>query len=808
MPHGTEPHGIETVTVIGAGTMGAAIAGHLANAGRRVHLLDIIPRTLTADEQAAGLTLQDPAVRNRIVQAGYTRMVKARPSNLFAADVAQRIQLGNLEDDLAAAAQSSDWIIEAIVEQLEPKQALMKRLEELAPAHAIISTNTSGIPIAQISAGRSVSFQQRFLGTHFFNPPRYLPLLEIIPTPATDPAITQRMRAFVEEALGKNVVICHDTPNFIANRMVSYIMADLIAYAVEHGYTVEEVDALTGPLLGRPRSGTFRLNDVVGIDVWAMIARNLHPLIPDDADRDTLIAPAYLTVLQTLIDHGHLGSKSDQGFYQTQTTPTGEKSFWGLDLAAARTGEVVYQPPQNPTWPEVEAVQRLPLAERLPKLVALQNPAGQLLWHTLSHTLAYAAARFPEIADNLVDIDRAMQWGFAWELGPFALWDALDVAATTARMTNEGISFAPWVQRMLEQGHTTFYREHKGMKQVYHPPTERYVDVQQDPRVQTVAALKARHPQVAGNEAATLLEIGDGLLLLEFHTKMNALDSALFPILESAINQLHGSASGLIIANDGPHFSVGANLRALLSYAEAGNWAAIDLLIAQGQAHLLALRAAPKPVVAAPFQRVLGGGAEICLAAHRVVAHAETAIGLVEFNVGLIPGWGGCKEMVRRHVRADAPLDGLRHVMALITQAKVSASAHDAKNLGLLAADDRVVMHRDHLIHVARETALELAQQFTPTATTGNIYAAGAEALAALQEEIHAQAQNGKFLEHDVIIATALAHVLCGGKNAAAVCNEQDILDLERQHLLQLIRTPATQERIRQILATGKPLRN
>lgn len=334
------PHGIETVTVIGAGTMGAAIAGHLANAGLSVHLLDIIPTTLTAEESEAGLTLDHPTVRNRIVQAGFTRMVNVRPSNLFAADVVQRIHIGNLEDDLAVAVQASDWIIEAIVEQLVPKQALMARIEALAPANAIISSNTSGIPIAQISAKLDVSFQRRFLGTHFFNPPRYLPLLELIPTNATDPTITQRIRRFVEETLGKNVVICHDTPNFIANRMVSYIMADLIAFATENEegnlYTVEEVDALTGPLLGRPRSATFRLNDVVGIDVWAMIARNLYPLIANDADREKLIAPAYLNVLQTLIDHGHLGTKSGQGFYQTQTSASGEKSFWALDLAAAR----------------------------------------------------------------------------------------------------------------------------------------------------------------------------------------------------------------------------------------------------------------------------------------------------------------------------------------------------------------------------------------------------------------------------------------------------------------------------------------
>lgn len=809
MPHGIEPHDIETVTVLGAGTMGAAIAGHVANAGLNVHLLDIVPSALTAEESAAGLSLDHPNVRNRIVQAGYARMVKARPSNLFAADIGERIQIGNLEDDLAAAVQDSHWIIEAIVEQLAPKQALMARLDELAPAHALISTNTSGIPISQISAGRSDSFKRRFLGTHFFNPPRYLPLLEIIPTTATDPAITQQMRTFVEETLGKNVVICRDTPNFIANRMISYIMADLIAFAVENGYSVEEVDALTGPLLGRPRSATFRLNDIVGIDVWAMIARNLHSLIPNDPDRDTLIAPAYIDLLQTLIDHSHLGSKSGQGFYQTQSSAGGEKSFWGLDLAAARTGQVAYLPPQNPTWPEIEALQRKPLADRLAAVVTMQDRAGELIWHTLSHTIAYAAARLPEIAESLVDIDRAMEWGFAWELGPFALWDALGVEATTERMQREGIvGVDSWVQRMIEQGNTTFYREQAGVPQVYHPQSGSYVDVESDPRILTITDLKATRPTLAENEAASLIDIGDGVLLLEFHSKMNALDSTFFPILESALDRLYGNATGLVIANDGLHFSVGANLRIMLAQAEAGDWQAIEMMLERGQAHFLALRAAPKPVVAAPFQRVLGGGAEICLTAHRVVAHAETNIGLVEFNVGLLPGWGGCKEMVRRHVRSEAPLPGLRQIMELITQAKVSSSAHEAKALGLLAANDRVVMHRGHLIHNARQSVLGLAPGFTPPSITNNVYAAGADALSALLADIHSQQQSSKFSAHDAAIATAVAQVLCGGENVAGWRNEEDFLDLERQRFLLLIHTAETQARIHHILATGKPLRN
>jgi 3-hydroxyacyl-CoA dehydrogenase len=589
--------------------------------------------------------------------------------------------------------------------------------------------------------------------------------------------------------------------------MISYIMADLIAFAVENGYTVEEVDALTGPLLGRPRSATFRLNDIVGIDVWAMIARNLHSLIPDDPDRDTLIASAYIDVLQTLIDHGHLGTKSGQGFYQTQSSASGEKSFWGLDLAAARTGEIAYLPPQNPTWPEIEALQRKSLAARLADLVAMPDRAGQLIWHTLSHTFAYAAARLPEIAESLVDIDRVMEWGFAWELGPFALWDALGVEATTARMQDEGIPVASWVHRMLEQGNTTFYRQQAGVTQVYQPQSGSYVDVESDPRILTIAGIRATRPTLAENEAAALFDVGDGVLLLEFHSKMNALDSTFFPILESALDRLYGNASGLVIANDGLHFSVGANLRSMLAQAEAGDWQAIEMMLQRGQAHFLALRAAPKPVVAAPFQRVLGGGAEICLTSHRVVAHAETNIGLVEFNVGLLPGWGGCKEMVRRHVRNEAPLPGLRHIMELITQAKVSSSAHEAKALGLLAASDRVVMHRGHLIHVARQSVLELAHGFTPPSITNNVYAAGADALAVLLDDIRSQ-QSGNFSAHDAAIATAVAHVLCGGEGAAAWRNEQDFLDLERQYFLSLIRSAETQARIRQILATGKPLRN
>lgn len=796
--------------VIGAGTMGAAIAAHFANAGLAVTLLDLAPTTLTPDEAAAGRSLDDPAVRRRVVETGFRRMLAARPAHLFTDTLASSIRLGVLEDDLETAVAEADWIVEAIVEQLAPKQALMAQLEALAPAHAVITTNTSGLPIHAIATGRDAGFQRRFLGAHFFNPPRYLQLVELIPTPATDPALTAQLRAFIEEGLGKDVVLCKDTPNFIANRLVSVILADLVNFAVTHGYTVEEVDALAGPLLGRPRSGVFRLHDVVGIDVWALIADNLYPLIPHDAERAVLLAPAYRAVLSTLIRHGHLGAKSGQGFYKSVTTERG-REFWALDLqVAAERGEVVYLPPQSPSWPRVEAVRRLPLGQRLAALVhapdAEQDPAASLIRHTLFQTLAYAAQRIPEIADDLPSIDRALVWGYGWELGPFALWDALGVAPTAAAMQRAGFTLAPWVAEFLAQGYTSFYHEHDGTAQVYAPQARRPLPLEQNPQVTTVAAQKRNRPLVATNEAADLVELGDGVLLLEFHSKLNTLDTTLFPILDAALERLHGNARGLLIANDGVHFCAGANLRWMLQAAEEGDWNAISTLIGGGQARFMALRRVPKPVVAAPFQRVLGGGVEVCFAAHRVVAHAESYLGLVEVNVGLIPGWGGCKELVRRHVRAEDPLPGLTRVFDLISGAVVSASAPDAQRLGLLTSRDQVVMHRGRLLHQALRAVHELATAARDESR--DVFAAGDAGLAQLHAHLDARVQDGRLSSHDALICRELAAVLCGGGGAARTVDEQTLLDLEHEAFLRLIGHPASQARMRHMLAEGKPLRN
>jgi 3-hydroxyacyl-CoA dehydrogenase len=550
-------------------------------------------------------------VRNRIVQAGYERMVKAKPANLFTQSAASQISVGNLEDDFDAAVGASDWIIEVIIERPGPKQALMARIEKAARPNAIISSNTSGIPIHIIAEGRTPEFKQRFLGTHFFNPPRYLHLLEIIPTPDTAPAIVSRMRNFAENVLGKGVVICKDTPNFVANRMISFIQSDMMEFAIENGYTVEAVDALTGPLLGRPKTGTFRLNDIVGIDVMALVGGNLYDLIPGDEDREILRGEYGSVVMKLLIDNKLLGNKSGQGFYKTVVDEKGKKSFWGLDLqSAAEDGKLEYVPPKKSKWGSVGEARNLPLADRLKALVGADDEAGELIWHTLSRTMAYASKRVPEIADSLVDIDNAMKWGFAWEMGPFETWDELGVKQTVARLEGEGVSVAPWVKQMLASGKESFYTYLNGKQMVYDPASKEYVEVARSSKSVTIKDVRRTRKELAGNELASLWEIGDGVMLLEWHTRVNALDGPMFDIMQEAIERLHGNASGLVIANDGKNFAVGANIFAMLLAVQSNMWNELEMMIKFGQDAFMGFRTAPKPVVAAPHQMALGGGCE------------------------------------------------------------------------------------------------------------------------------------------------------------------------------------------------------
>ena len=823
---------ISHATVIGAGTMGAAIAGHLANAGVSSHLLDVAPTELTPEEQAKRLSLDDRAVRNRVVQAGFERMTQAKPASLFSQEQAELITLGNVEDDLEAAAAQSDWIIEAIVERPRPKQELMARLEAVAPAHTIISTNTSGIPIHIISAGRSQAFHRRFLGTHFFNPPRYLRLLELIPGPETDPSVVERMKAFAGKRLGKGVVVAKDVANFIGNRMFSYIQSSLLEYTIANGYSVEEVDLLTGPLIGRPRTATFRLLDVVGVDVAALVGENLYDLIPGDADRDILRGPLGLAALNTLLKDGLFGAKSGQGFYKTVRDGQGKRSFWGLDLQAAAAGRVDYVEPVRPSWAGVDAVKAEPLPERLRRLVAppetaadspaADDGAGALLWHTLSRTLAYASKRLPEIADSPKDIDNAMKWGFGWEMGPFETWDALGVAATTARMAEEGLTVAPWVHVMLDGGHTTFYKIEESpadgatpaQQLVYNPQSGEYKVADESDSVVSISALKRGRGALAQNDSASLLEMGDGVLLLEFHTKMNALDIEISAIADAAIERLHGDAAGLVIGNQGGNFSAGANLFLIGKLAQSGLADKLDAAINGLQQMIQQLRLAPKPVVAAPYQLALGGGAEVTMGADRIVAHAELYIGQVEVGVGLIPAAGGCKELVRRlvnphmHGQNANPASYLQQAFELIVLAKVSTSAADARQMGFLGPRDRVVMNYDFLLAEAKAEVLRMADEgYRPPVVTGNIYAAGRDHLANLRVGIYMFREAGHISAHDALIADHLAHVLCGGElSQPAWMDEQYFLDLEREAFITLCGYTKSQERIWHMLKTGKPL--
>ena len=805
-------HSINRVAVIGAGTMGAAIAAHCANAGVPVYLLDAVPETLTPEEERKDLTLASPAVRNRLVQAGFDRMRKARPANLFTEGTAGLITLGNTADNLDWL-READWIVEVIVEHLESKRELMTLIEPRRKPDAIVTTNTSGIPINQIAEGRSPEFKAHFLGTHFFNPPRYMRLLELIPAAETDPEVVRAMAAFAAETLGKGVVRCKDTPNFIANRLGSFAGMNSLRYIFDQGFTVEEVDALTGTLIGRPKTATFRLLDLAGIDIAAGVARNLQQAVSDDESRDALAVPP---LLETMISAGRLGNKTGQGFYK-EVREGSTKSYWVLDF-----GSMEYRPPRPVDLPLARAASKhRDLPERLRFLVqyADEHPDdryAQLIVHDLLPPLAYAARRVPEIADSLTSVDRAMEWGYGHQAGPFATWDALGVAETVRRMRARGIAVAPWVEHMLAGGNTHFYVERDGRRWEWDPARGEYAPVPVDPRSIDMEALRRAGREVAANRSASLIDLGDGVLLLEFHSKLNTLDSGTFEMTRQALEALREPRwVGLVIGNQGADFCVGANVLEILGAAQAEQWEQIDRLVRAFHKLQQALRYSSKPVVTAPFGRVLGGGAEVAMYGTRAVAAAETYIGLVEVGVGLIPGGGGCTEMVRRvvnpHMRAEGAhaLPAVQRIFQTIGLAKVSGSAAEARELGLLRASDRIVMNRDHLLSEAKQEVLDLAAAGYRPPVREPLYAAGRDTLAALRIGLHTMKTGGYASEYDAHIGNMLARILCGGDlSAGQWADEQVFLDLEREAFVALSREPKTHERIKTLLETGKPARN
>ena len=801
---------IRKAAVIGAGTMGAAIAAHLANAGIPVYLLDIVPTSLTPEEEAKGLTLKDLQVRNRIVLQGLERVKKSKPAALFSEDRLALITPGNVEDNFDWVGEA-DWIIEAVVERLDVKQQVMARIDAVRKPDAIVSTNTSGIPLRLIGQGCSEGFLKHFLGTHFFNPPRYLKLVEIIPGPGTDPAILEFMTEFVEKHLGKRAVRAKDTPNFIGNRLMVITGAFITKFAIENGYTVEEVDAILGPLIGRPKTAHFRLMDLVGIDVMAYVSRNLYEAIPHDPFRELLVHPEVERVTNFLLEKGWLGNKSGQGFYK-RVEQDGKREFWHLNLKTLE-----YEPPQKPKWETVKAAKdKEDLAERLRFLVQQDDKVGRLVWATLANQCSYAGYVTPEIADDIVNVDNAMRWGFNHQMGPFEVWDALGVAETVARMEKEGYLVADWVKEMLAAGYTSFYRYENGRAVAYYDFHEKtYKPLPVNPNVIVLKDLKAQGREIERNPSASLIDLGDGVLLLEFHTKANALDPDIFTMYEQALKRLETDFDGMVVGNQGEHFCAGANVFLI---AMAGQQKQADMLhqmVKRFQELMMTVRYFPKPIVTAPFGMTLGGGAEVAMAASRIVASAETYMGLVETGVGLIPAGGGCKEMLRRVVNpamrtknAD-PLPFLQRVFEQIAMAKVSTSAEEARHMGLLSPCDRVVMNPDFLIAEAKREVLEMVRQGYHPLVPEKIWAGGRDLLAALRAAIWSMREGNYITDHEVVIANHLAYVLTGGDHAEPTwVDEWHILNLEREAFVELAQMPKTLERIWNFLKTGKVVRN
>jgi 3-hydroxyacyl-CoA dehydrogenase len=800
---------IEKAAVLGAGTMGAQIAAHLANARVPTLLLDISPRELTPEEQAKGLTLASQEVKNRIARAGYEAAKKARPAAFFTPELASLVTVGNFDDDLAAL-KDCDLIIEAVVENLEIKRSLYERVDQHRRPGSIVASNTSGIPIHLLAEGRSKDFRKHFLGVHFFNPPRYLHLVEIIRTEWTLPDVSCFLFGFLDQRLGKGVVPAKDRPNFIANRIGTFGALHTIKTMIEDGYAIEEVDKMTGPIVGRPKSATFRTFDIVGLDVFTHVIKNLYEALPEDPEREMFVAPEFLT---KMVAGGILGNKTRGGFYQKRKGEGGKPEFFVIDPVTSE-----YRPSQKVKLPSLEMAKNIEDGgERLKGLVWAKDRVGAFLWKTLARTLRYSADRIPEIADTVVEVDRAMRWGFGWELGPFEAWDAIGVEKSVARMKEEGQSIPANVEKLLEAGAKSFYKQHDGQKFYFDFASEQYLPLADPAGTIILKSVKDRTGVIKKNPGASLIDIGDGVACLEFHSKMNAIGGDTLQMLKFALAEVEKNFVGLVVGNQGQNFCVGANIMLMLMEAQEENWEELEMMTRAFQASTMSLRYSPKPVVVAPFQMVFGGGCEVVLHGDRVRAAAETYIGLVEVGVGIIPAGGGTKELLLRALDSipknvdDAdPFPFVKRAFETIALAKVATSADEARTLGFLGEDDTISMNADRLIADAKKEVLALAASgYVQPQERTDILAMGNSALATLKLGIHQMKRAGYISDHDAEIGTQLARILTGGDlNHPTRVSEQYLLELEREAFLKLAGMRKTQERLGHMLKTGKPLRN
>jgi 3-hydroxyacyl-CoA dehydrogenase len=796
---------IEKVAVLGAGTMGARISAHLANAGVPSYLLDIVPPDA------------DGSARNRTAAAGLEAAVKSKPAAFFKPSLARLVTVGNLEDDLQKLAEV-DWIIEAVVEDIEIKRALLRKIEAIRKPGTIVTTNTSGLPVAKIVEGFSEDFRRCWFGTHFFNPPRYMRLLELIPTPDADPAAMETVAHFCDLHLGKGVVFAKDTPNFIANRIGIFSALNVMRLMQEMDFNVEEIDALTGTAVGWPKMASFRLADLVGLDILGHVVRNSVANIKDE--RSDLVLPDFF---KQMLERKWLGDKTKQGFYK-KTKKDGKSEVLAIDWKTLE-----YRPSQRPKFPALEMAKTVDdLPERLRTLLApSKDKAGIFLWTALSELWTYAANRIGEISDSVVEIDRAMKLGFNWEMGPFELWDAAGVAKTVKRMQADGKPISPNVEKLLASGNERWYTDDlkaASGRAYFDIKSGHYTSEKVSPGVWSVAVAKKSGLVVKKNAGASLVDIGDGVGCIEFHSKMNSLGGDIVQMITQTLKPggAGDSFDAFVITNDAANFSVGANIMMLLMAVQEEEWDEVDLAIKQFQNMTQAIKFSSKPVVVAPFGMALGGGCEITLHAAARQPHAELYCGLVEVGVGLLPGGGGCKEMTLRavdkatHIRPAGRgesvelMEAMKQAFETVAMAKVSMSAFEAKNLGFISNGDDVTMNRERVLTDAKERALELAREgYRAPVPRTDIPAPGESILATLKLGVHIMHEGEFITDHEVKIANKVAEVLCGGAvNPGTPVSEQYLLDLEREAFKSLCGEKKTQERIQYTLKTGKTLRN
>ncbi len=797
---------IRKVAVLGSGVMGSRIACHFANIGLEVLLLDVVPRELNSVEQQKGLTLESAVVRNRIVNDSLQGVLKSNPSPVYSKAVIGKIKTGNFDDNLKEIA-SCDWVLEAVVERLDIKQQVFEKVEQFRKPGTLITTNTSGIPVHYLVEGRSEDFKKHFCGTHFFNPPRYLRLLEIIPGPQTNQEVIDFLMQYGELYIGKTTVLCKDTPAFIANRIGVYGIMSLFHTVEKMKLTVEEVDKLTGPVLGRPKSATFRTCDVVGLDTLVLVANGVAANCPNDEAKHVFALPEFVSKMNA---SKWLGDKTGQGFYKKVKDASGKSEILALDLETME-----YRPQKKTKFATLEATKPIEnLRERMKVLVQGKDKAGEFYRTSFAGLFAYVSNRIPEISDTVYKIDQAMNAGFGWELGPFETWDAIGIKESLPMMEGAGLKIAPWVHEMIAAGNSSFYKIENGKKLCYDVVSKTYQSIPGTENFILLDAVRGAKT-VWKNSGTTLTDIGDGILNLEFHTKMNTIGGEVLQGINYAIDLAEKEYRGLVISNEGQNFSAGANLGMVFMFAIEQEWDELDFAIRAFQNTTSRIRYSSIPVVAAPHNLTLGGGTEICLHADAVVAHAETYMGLVEFGVGVIPGGGGTKEFALRlsdelH-EGDVELNEFRNRFLTIGQAKVSTSAREGFELGYLRnGKDRIVVSRNRLLAEAKAEALRLADEgYTKPVPRTDIRVLGRQALGLAYIGANSMLSGKYISEHDELISKKLAWVLCGGDlSQPTLVSEKYLLDLEREAFLSLCSERKSLERMQSILTGGKVLRN